>query len=184
MKAGILTASDKGSRGEREDQSAQVIKEMLTAAGFLVQDYQVVPDEYSIIKRMLIRMCMDGLDLVVTTGGTGLGPRDVTPDATLSVVEKIVPGIGEAMRAASLVKTPHAVLSRAVAGVRGKTLIVNLPGSPVACRECLEVIVAALPHAVSVLKGEASECAKLRGGEGEESGSKDECVHNSGGEGV
>ncbi|MEW6244512.1 MAG: MogA/MoaB family molybdenum cofactor biosynthesis protein [Bacillota bacterium] len=175
MKAGILTASDKGARGEREDRSAHVIRELLTAVGFQVEDYQVVPDEYSIIKRMLVRMCMDGLDLVVTTGGTGLGPRDVTPDATLSVVEKIVPGIGEAMRAASLAKTPHAVLSRAVAGVRGKTLIVNLPGSPVACRECLEVIVAALPHAVSVLRGEVSECSRLREDKDEESGNKDTC---------
>ena len=157
---GILTASDKGSRGEREDQSGQTIKNLVSTLGAELKMYEVVPDEKDIIARRLVDWCdCHDLCLVFTTGGTGLGPRDVTPDATLSVIDRLVPGIGEVMRAESLKKTQMAMLTRAVAGVRGRTLIVNLPGSPKAVRECLEAILPVLSHAVEILRGQASECA-------------------------
>ncbi len=156
----VLTASDKGSRGEREDASGQTIKDILGRIGGLGVAYQVVPDEVDQIARLLCEWSDSGeADVIVTTGGTGLGPRDITPDATLAVIDRQVPGMAEVMRAESLKKTPQAMLSRAVVGIRGRTLIVNLPGSPKAVSECLEVILPALPHAVETLRGEASECA-------------------------
>jgi molybdopterin adenylyltransferase len=157
--AGILTISDKGSRGERHDKSGEVIREILSGMDARILNHDIVPDEKELIIEKLIRWAdEDSLDVVITTGGTGLTPRDVTPEATLAVVDRIVPGFAEAMRAESLKKTPHAMLSRAVVGTRGKCLIVNLPGSPKAVRECLEVILPALPHAVETLKGQAGEC--------------------------
>jgi molybdopterin adenylyltransferase len=156
---GVLTISDKGSRGERQDKSGEVIREILPSMDARIVNYDVIPDEKELIVEKLVRWAdEDNLDVVVTTGGTGLTPRDVTPEATLAVVDRIVPGFAEAMRAESLKKTPHAMLSRAVVGTRGKCLIVNLPGSPKAVRECLEVILPALPHAVETLKGQAGEC--------------------------
>lgn len=157
--AGILTISDKGSRGERQDKSGEAVREILSGGDFRIVNYGIVPDEKELIVEKLVSWAdKDNLDVVITTGGTGLTPRDVTPEATLAVVDRIVPGFAEAMRAESLKKTPHAMLSRAVVGTRGKCLIVNLPGSPKAVRECLAVILPALPHAVETLKGQAGEC--------------------------
>jgi molybdopterin adenylyltransferase len=157
--AGILTISDKGSRGERQDKSGEVIHEILSSIDISIVNYAIVPDEKELIVEKLVRWAdEDKLDVLFTTGGTGLTPRDVTPEATLSVVDRIVPGFAEAMRAESLRKTPMAMLSRAVVGTRGKCLIINLPGSPKAVRECLEVILQALPHAVETLRGQAGEC--------------------------
>ena len=157
--AGILTISDKGSRGERQDKSGEAIREILFRTDFRIVNYDIVPDEKELVIEKLIKWAdEDGLDVVITTGGTGLTPRDVTPEATLAVVDRIVPGFAEAMRAESLKKTPRAMLSRAVVGTRGKCLIINLPGSPKAVRECLEVILPVLPHAVETLKGQAGEC--------------------------
>jgi molybdopterin adenylyltransferase len=156
---GILTISDKGSRGERQDKSGEAIREILPSIDARIVNYEIVPDEKELIVRKLIKWVdKDNLDMLITTGGTGLTPRDVTPEATLSVVDRIVPGIAEAMRAESLKKTPMAMLSRAVVGTRGKCLIINLPGSPKAVRECLEVVLPALSHAVETLKGQAGEC--------------------------
>jgi len=156
---GILTISDKGSRGERQDKSGEAIREILPSIDARIINYEIVPDEKELIVKKLIKWVdEDNLDVLITTGGTGLTPRDVTPEATLAVVDRIVPGIAEAMRAESLKKTPMAMLSRAVVGTRGKCLIINLPGSPNAVRECLEVVLPALPHAVETLKGQAGEC--------------------------
>lgn len=160
LRVGIITASDRGSKGEREDLSGKVIEEMIKEIGGVVEDYKILPDDLEVLKKELILMSDKGLDIIFTTGGTGLSPRDNTPEATLAVVEKLVPGIPEAMRMASLSKTPHAMLSRAVAGIRGKTLIINLPGSPKGVRENLSVIVPAIPHAVGVLRGEVKDCGK------------------------
>jgi molybdopterin adenylyltransferase len=156
---GVLTISDKGARGDRQDRSGAVIREILPSIDARIVNYDVVPDEKELIMTKLVKWAdVDNLDVVITTGGTGLTPRDVTPEATLAVVDRIVPGFAEAMRAESLKKTPHAMLSRAVAGTRGKCLVINLPGSPKAVRECLEVILPALPHAVETLKGQSDEC--------------------------
>ena len=161
----ILTVSDKGSQGKREDKSGEAIREIVSKMDARVVDYAIVPDERDIIAKKLTGWADSGkVDMVITTGGTGLAPRDVTPEATLDVIDKTAPGFAEVMRAESLKKTPHAMLSRAVAGIRKKTLIINLPGSPKAVRECLEVIMPALPHAVETLKGEASECAETQKG--------------------
>lgn len=161
IKVGIITASDKGSRGEREDLSAPVIKELMQSMGGEVLFYAVVPDEQKLLEEKLKEFADEKcLDLVFTTGGTGFSPRDVTPEATLAVTERIVPGIAEAMRWESLKITPKAMLSRAVSGIRGGTLIINLPGSPKAVRECLLTILPALPHGIEILKGEAQECAR------------------------
>lgn len=154
LRVGVLTVSDKGSRGQREDLSGPAIGELVATVGAEVARYQIVPDEREQIEAVL-KSWADGedLDLVLTTGGTGLAPRDVTPEATLAVVDRLVPGLAEAMRAESLKKTPLGMLSRAVAGARGQTLIVNLPGSPRAVRECLGAILPALPHAVLTIRG-------------------------------
>lgn len=161
IKVGVITVSDRASRGKREDRSGQVVQEMVKSIDGEVVAYRVIPDEEKLIGEELLRMC-DQLkaDLIITTGGTGLGPRDVTPDATLGVIEKEVPGISEAIRVEGFKSTPHALLSRAVAGVRGECLIVNLPGSPKAVEESLNTILPCLPHAIEVLKGKAEECGR------------------------
>jgi molybdopterin adenylyltransferase len=155
---GILTISDKGARGQRLDKSGETIREIVAQLNSSVVKYEIVPDEPEIISGRLKEWADGGgVDVILTTGGTGLGHRDVTPEATLSIIDKEVPGIVEAMRAKSLEKTPMAMLSRAVAGLRGQCLIINLPGSTKAVQECLEVILSALPHAVAIIKGEITE---------------------------
>jgi molybdenum cofactor synthesis domain-containing protein len=155
--AAVLTLSDKGSKGEREDASGSLIKDMLKGIGAEIKFYEILPDEKKLIKEKLIEYA-EKVDLILTTGGTGLSPRDVTPEATLEVIDRQVSGIAEAMRFEGYKKTKRAMLSRAVAGVRGRTLIVNLPGSPKAVKENLEVIIDALPHAIEKIKGDPSEC--------------------------
>lgn len=154
----ILTISDRSYHGEREDSSGPIIYDMLKEINSEVVFSQIIPDERNIIAQKLIELS-DNIraDLIVTTGGTGLGPRDVTPEATIDVIDKRVPGLEEAMRAESTKITPHGMLSRAVAGVRGKTLIVNLPGSPKAVKENLSVILSAIPHAIEILKGKKAD---------------------------
>jgi molybdenum cofactor synthesis domain-containing protein len=153
----ILTVSDRSSRGEREDTSGPIIRQMVTEdMGATIVREGVVPDDQPTIAATL-RDWATQADVILTTGGTGFAPRDVTPEATLSVIERRAPGLEEAMRADSLRKTPHAMLSRAVAGICGRCVIVNLPGSPKAVRENLATILPALPHAVRLLKGEAAE---------------------------
>jgi len=161
IKVGILTVSDKGSRGEREDLSGKKIKEIVSEIGGEVKYYKIIPDEQELIKKELIK-AVDNmhLDLIFTTGGTGLAKRDVTPDATSEVIEKIVPGISEIIRSESFKKTNRAMLSRAISGIRGECLIINLPGSPKGVKESLEIILEALPHGIDILKGQASECGK------------------------
>jgi len=162
IRAGVLTLSDKGAKGQRTDSSGKIIQEILNQAGIDIAVYDIIPDDKVLIEDVLIKWCDDlHLNLVVTTGGTGLSPRDVTPEATMSVINKRIPGIEEVMRMESLKKTPHAMLSRAVAGARNETLIINLPGSPNAVRDCLGVIIDALGHAVAKLGGDMSDCAPL-----------------------
>jgi molybdenum cofactor synthesis domain-containing protein len=158
--AGVITVSDKGSRGEREDRSGQEIVSMLKGIGVNIAHSTIIPDEKDKIREILID-CTDRmkLDLIITTGGTGVSPRDLTPDATLEVIDKEVPGMAEAMRRVSAAITPHAMISRAVVGIRGRSLIVNLPGSPKAVRENLTVILPALKHAVEKIRGDDAECA-------------------------
>ena len=154
VRTAILTISDKGSRGERPDISGDTIADEVKSIGMVIAR-GLVPDDYDKIVDELKRMADDiQADLILTTGGTGLGPRDVTPEATEAVVDKLAPGIPQAMLQSGIAKTPHAMLSRATAGVRGKTLIVNLPGSPKAVKEGLDSILPALPHAVEVIRGE------------------------------
>jgi len=161
FKVVILTISDRGSKGEREDSSGPLIREMVRELPAEVIYYEIIPDEKEKIVEAL-KKSVDRLkaDLILTTGGTGLSPRDVTPDATLEVIQKEAPGFSEAMRAESLKKTPHAMISRAVTGIRGSSLIVNLPGSPKSVKENLSVILPALPHALSKLKGDPAECGQ------------------------
>ncbi|MGB2813846.1 MAG: molybdopterin adenylyltransferase [Dehalococcoidales bacterium] len=155
---GILTISDKGARGQRYDESGQTIRDIFSDLGGDIVSYEIVPDEMDVICQKLAEWADNKeTDVIITTGGTGLGERDVTPEATIAVVDRVVPGLAEAMRAGSLSKTPMAMLSRATAGVRGKCLIINLPGSPRAVRECLEVVLPAIPHAVDIIKGVVTE---------------------------
>ena len=162
FRVGILTVSDKGHAGERQDAAGPVLARQLDRQCFTVAAYEIVPDEPETIA-IILKAWSDneGLDLILTTGGTGLTPRDTTPEATLSVAERLVPGIPEAMRAASLAITPHAMLSRGVAVIRGRTLIINLPGSPKGARENLAAVAAALPHALEKLRGSPEECGAL-----------------------
>lgn len=159
IKVAILTLSDKGSRGERKDTSGPAIEKLVRELNAEVVSYDVLPDDKAKIKRKLVSLCKKA-DLILTTGGTGLSPSDVTPDATKEIIEYEIPGIAEAMRVASLKKTPYAMISRAVAGVRRGTLIINLPGSPKAVRENLAVILPVLPHAVEKIKGSTEECGE------------------------
>ncbi|UCD54186.1 MAG: molybdopterin adenylyltransferase [Dehalococcoidia bacterium] len=158
IKIGILTISDKGWRGQRHDESGNAIRDSLSSLDSRVVKYEVVPDEADVIAEKLTEWADEGsINLILTTGGTGLGPRDTTPEATLSIVDKIAPGFTEAMRAETFKMVPHAILSRAVAGTRGRCLIINLPGSPKAVRECLEVVLPVIPHAIEIIKGEVTE---------------------------
>lgn len=155
--AAVLTVSDRSFRGERPDEAGPLVASLLEAAGYRVLETAVVPDERPDIEAALIRLAGEAA-LVVTTGGTGFSPRDVTPEATAAVCQRMVPGIPEAMRLASLAVTPRAMLSRAVAGIRDRTLIVNLPGSPKAVRENLEAVLPALRHGLEVLRGASTDC--------------------------
>lgn len=156
----IITISDKGFRGEREDLSGPAIKELIIPLPAQVQFYEVIPDETESISATL-KDCSDKLncDLIITTGGTGVGPRDVTPEATRAVIDREIPGMAEVMRMESLKKTPHAMISRAVVGTRGQSLIVNLPGSPKAVKENLSALLPALSHAIDKIKGDDADCA-------------------------
>ncbi len=162
FKAAVVTVSDKGAAGEREDRSGAVVREILEAAGIEVARAEIVPDDLGDLAALLDELCSGIFNLVVTTGGTGLSPRDVTPEATLRVIDKEIPGMAEVMRARSLEVTAHAMISRAVCGLRGNTLVVNLPGSPGGARDCLEAVMPAVPHALEVAAGDASECAETR----------------------
>jgi len=160
IKAAIVTMSDKGSRGEREDTSSEEIKILLKEIPAELVNYTIIPDDAKIIENTLIDLCDNvKVDLIVTTGGTGVGARDVTPEATKAVIDREVPGMAEAMRYESLKKTPHAMLSRAVVGMRAATLIINLPGSPKAVRENFSVVIPAVKHAVEKIKGDDKDCA-------------------------
>jgi len=155
----VITVSDKGSRGEREDVSGKLVGEIMEANGYAVTGYTILPDEQTLLEKEFRRICDEGLaDLILTTGGTGFSPRDRTPEATAAVAERPVPGIPEAMRVQSMNVTKRAMLSRAAAAIRGKTLIVNLPGSPKAVRENLEFIVSELGHGLDILTGNTGEC--------------------------
>ncbi len=154
IRAGIITVSDRSYRGEREDTSGPIIVEMLETIGTEIIDLKIVPDEKDMIIDAMKKFSDElKVDLIVSTGGTGLSPRDVTPEATLEIIDRRTPGIEEAMRAESMRITPYGMLSRAVAGIRGKTLIINLPGSPKAVKETFSVVLPALPHAIEILRG-------------------------------
>jgi len=163
IKVGVLTISDKGAKGARKDESGPLIEEIVKKIAGEVKYYKIIPDEIEVIKQELKKVVdkLD-LDLVFTTGGTGLGERDVTPEATSSVIDKEIPGICEIIRMESFKKTRHSILSRAISGMRKKSLIINLPGSPKGVEEALEIILSSLPHALEIIKGEAKECASKR----------------------
>lgn len=155
IRFGILTLSDRSARGERADASGPALAALIGAQGWSVVEQSLLPDEESAIRVALISWADGGqMDVILTTGGTGFGPRDVTPEATRAVIERDAPGLVEAMRAASLEITPHAMLSRVVAGIRKKTLIINLPGSPKGAVENLQVVIPVLPHAVQLLRAD------------------------------
>jgi len=159
-RAGILTVSDRGARGEREDVSGKVIAEMLAGISIEVAAYDIIPDEEDRIAAKILEFVdVRNLDLVITTGGTGVSPRDVTPEATRRIMDREIPGMAEAMRQESARKTPHAMLSRAVAAIRKQSLVINLPGSPKGARENLQAILPALEHALEKIKGSERECA-------------------------
>ena len=159
--AGIITASDKGSTGKREDESGPAIRELIEPAGYHVCSMQVLPDDEEMLYQELVRLAdVEKVDVIFTTGGTGLSPRDNTPEATLRAATKRVPGIAEAIRSYSLQITPRAMLSRGESVMRNQTLIINLPGSPKAVRESLEYILPVLEHGLEIMKGDAGECAR------------------------
>jgi len=160
IRVGVITASDKGSRGEREDLSGPTLTKLVQEIGGEVVEYVVLPDDQAVLEKTMCRWADElSLDLILTTGGTGFSMRDVTPEATLAVADRMVPGIAEVMRMESLKVTPKAMLSRAIAVLRKRTLIINMPGSPKAVRECFTAIATAIPHGIQILKGEANECA-------------------------
>jgi molybdenum cofactor synthesis domain-containing protein len=153
MKVAILTVSDRSAAGEREDRSGPLLKELVETQGWFVTEIAILPDDQERLEKQLVEWCdEESVDIIFTTGGTGFAPRDRTPEATLKVIEREAPGLAEAMRLASLRKTPHAMLSRAVAGIRKSTLIINLPGSPRGAKENLQAILEVLPHAVDLLR--------------------------------
>jgi molybdenum cofactor synthesis domain-containing protein len=159
--AGIIIASDAGAAGQRQDKSGPAAAKTLQSIGVLAVETVIVPDDIEQLAQTMRRMADQcAYDLILTSGGTGFSPRDITPEATLSVIERQAPGLAEAMRAASLAVSPHAMLSRAVAGIRGRSLIINLPGSPKAVRECLAAILPALPHGIEVLRGQVKDCGR------------------------
>lgn len=152
MKFAILTVSDRSARGERDDLSGPILKKFVEKQGWSVVDQTILPDDQEAIELYLTKWAeQDAVNVIITTGGTGFAPRDRTPEATLNVIDRAAPGIAEAMRLASLRKNPHAMLSRAVAGIKAKTLIINLPGSPRGAKENIEAVVQVLPHAVDLL---------------------------------
>jgi molybdenum cofactor synthesis domain-containing protein len=154
VKVGVLIISDRCFRGEQKDESGQIIKDMVDRIKGEVITYDIVPDDKDMIKKRLIDMADNmGCDLILTSGGTGLSSRDVTPEATKEVIDREIPGFGEIMRIEGFKITPHALLSRAIAGIRSQTMIINLPGSPKGVYECMEIILLAIPHGVEILKG-------------------------------
>ena len=160
-RVGIITASDKGSKGERVDESGPKIKEIVSGFGYEVVYYKVLPDDKDTISSEMKQLCDENkVDLILTTGGTGFSKRDNTPEATLEIAEKIVPGISEAIRSYSMQFTKKAMLSRGISVIRKETLIINMPGSPKAVKESMECIMPALNHGIDILKGSASECAR------------------------
>jgi molybdopterin adenylyltransferase len=160
--AGVLTVSDSAARGNRRDESGPVIRHMLQQHGYNVLLHKTVPDEVQDVRDILIKWIdNNSLDVIITTGGTGLSPRDITPEATKSIIERDVPGIAEAVRIRGLDSTPRAMLSRGVAGVQGKALIINLPGSPSAVVQAMEVILPVLKHALDKIKGDPTPCLKI-----------------------
>ncbi|MDU9048688.1 MAG: MogA/MoaB family molybdenum cofactor biosynthesis protein [Candidatus Electrothrix sp. Rat3] len=164
---GILTLSDKGARGEREDTSGPMLQNILTEQGFNVEAYQLLPDQQPLIEAILIKWVDEKkIDLIVTTGGTGVSPNDQTPEATRQVIDLEIPGIGEAMRQASLAKTPQAIWSRGIAGIRQESLIINLPGSEKGAKENIEAILPALAHGLYKIKGGTADCGQKKEGEG------------------
>lgn len=155
MRVALLTVSDRSSRGERPDASGPALEQVILTQGWRVVQRAIVPDDLPAIQDMLVKWCDGGeIDLILTTGGTGFGPRDITPEATQAVIERAAPGLSEAMRAASLQITPHAMLSRSTAGIRQNTLIINLPGSPKGAVENLQVVMPVLPHAIQLLRAD------------------------------
>ncbi len=168
IKVGIITVSDKSWQGKRKDRSGELIKELVGGMDAQVIEHEVVPDERNYIEETLKMMADDlKVDLILTTGGTGLGPRDVTPEATAAVIHREVPGLAEAIRSRGRESTPFAILSRARAGIRDRTLIINLPGSPQGVKESLEAILAVIPHGIEILRGEGGECAQESQGQKE-----------------